>query len=278
MRTILVVNGEKYWQEHLPQYRVVQKRIQDSYWILREGKLWAIDAQGGVAIDGVLWRLGALRPHKNHRTALELIRLSQIPCVNSVNTLLRGYDRLSMLYELRELQIPTIEFDVVLGEEMLRRIRPQFPCVVKVGNYHGGFGKALIKDEQQWSDIVDMTFPIDDYISVENFIDYKRDIRCLAIGEKMWAMERKGVFWKANVQTQKHQVIEPPQQLREYTQKTMHHLQADILGIDFLQTQDDEYIALECNDIPGLEGFSQEVQKELATVLHNKMTGYMVGL
>jgi hypothetical protein len=32
-------------------------------------------------------------------------------------------------------------------------IAPAIPCVVKIGPYHSGFGKILIKDESQFDDI-----------------------------------------------------------------------------------------------------------------------------
>lgn len=38
------------------------------------------------------------------------------------------------------------------------------------------------------------------------------------------------------------------------------HLRADILGLDFLETAEGQYVLLECNDAPGLSGFPDEAR------------------
>ena len=53
MKKILVVNGEKYWQDLLPEYEVTQKSIQKTSWILKNGKLFVADEDGVIAPDGI---------------------------------------------------------------------------------------------------------------------------------------------------------------------------------------------------------------------------------
>ncbi len=271
MKTVVVINGEDYWDRYLPEYHVVRRRIQETRWIMVGGMLHTSDPTGSVAVDGVLWRLGAVKPHPQHRIALEMIRRAGIPCLNPAETLLRGYDRLSMLNELKQINLPLPNFDVVVGDRMLGAIKPEFPAVVKVGNYHGGFGKALVRNEEQWTDIVDLLFVTDDYITVEPYIDYVRDIRALAVGDRVWGMSRQGRYWKVNQLTTGYTLIDLPQELLEHTQVAMKHFQADILGLDFLEDNEGRYTLLESNDIPGLTGFPEEAKAAVADTFRQRM-------
>jgi ribosomal protein S6--L-glutamate ligase len=271
MKTLIVVNGEQYWQEHFPGYQVHYRRLQTSKWLYDEGKLWILDHSGMIRVDGVLWRVGAIRPHPNHHAVLELIRLAQIPCMNPAWTLLRGFDRLSMLNEMRDAGLPTIPFSAAIGEQVLDKFQSELPSVIKIGNYHAGYGKARIADASQWQDIKDLSFVSEDYITIEPFIDYVADIRCLAIGQQIWAMTRRGSGWKANTGTIDYQLIEVPALLEEYTAKAMAHLGADILGLDFLQDQEGQYFLLESNDIPGLSGFPEAALTAVARCMREKM-------
>ena len=189
--------------------------------------------------------------------------MAGIPCLNPAAVLLRGYDRLSMLNELREAGLPVQTFSVALGERVLDLLHPDFPAVLKVGNFHGGFGKIRVENERQWADARDMAFITSDYATLEDYIDYARDIRCLAVGDQIWAMARRGVTWKANTQTQEYQLI-LARQLAEWTRKAIDHLQADVLALDFLEKHDGSYVLLESNDIPGFSGFPTTVREAVA--------------
>lgn len=267
METILVINGETYWQDYLPDYKVEQKRIQTTDWILKEGQLYAIDQEGVCKPDKILWRVGAIRPNAKHKAALDIIQLSGVHCVNSAKTLSKGFDRLTMLNVLKECDLPVIPFNVATTSIQLKNIEIPFPFVVKAGNYHGGFGKVLVNDEDKWQDIKDLLFISEDYVTIEPFINYERDIRYLAVGDKIWAMARKGKFWKANVQTTDFTLINPEEKLVTMTKKLQNYLQADIVAIDILEEKDGTKYIVEYNDIPGISGFPEEVKIELANCL-----------
>ncbi|QQR41988.1 hypothetical protein JKA73_22940 [Myxococcus xanthus] len=269
---IAVINGEQYWRSWFPEHEVIAVRLQDASWVLKEGTLWCITREAATPIGGVLWRVGAIRPDPRHRTVLDLIRLSGVPCVNPAAALARCHDRLAMLAEMREAGLPVIPFNAALGDEMVRRIARPAPFVVKVGNHHGGYGKALVRNDAEWSDLADLLFAANDYAVVEPFIDYRRDVRCLAIGDQFWAMAREGAGWKANVQTRKHQVIDPPPQLVDFTRRAREQLRADIVALDFLEAQDGQYLLLECNDTPGLSGFPESLRAALAGCLVHRMS------
>jgi len=187
---------------------VHHRRLQTSRWLYHDDQLWVFDATGSVRVEAVPWRVGAIRPHPGHRTVLELIRRARVPCVNPAAVLLRGYDRLSMLNELREAGLPVPTMTIALGEERLDRFEPPLPAVVKVGNYHGGYGKARPRDAEEWANVKDLSFATEEYVTVEPYIAYTRDIRCLAVGEQLWAMARRGRFWKANTATEHYEMIQ----------------------------------------------------------------------
>ncbi len=273
MKTILVVNGESYWQDHLPGFEVHQKRIQSCEWLLKDGKLHVLDAQGVLQPDGILWRVGAIKPQAKHEAALRLIQLSGIPCVNSAATLLRGYDRLSMLGELTACGLPVIPFQAATSTAQLKNIAQEFPFVVKAGNYHGGFGKVLVRDAHAWQDVKDLLFMSEDYVTVEPYIAYERDIRYLAIGEQVWAMARRGKFWKANVETTDFVLIDTTPELVAQTRQLQAHLRADVLAIDILEEKDGSRYFVEYNDIPGFSGFPEAARVALAGCVLDKLGG-----
>ncbi len=270
MKTILIINGEKYWKDYFEGFDVVQKKVQTSEFIIKDSSLYVVDADGVCKPDVIFWRLGAINPDVKYRNILELIDHSGIPCVNSASTLLMGYERLSMLNTLKRLGLPVINFNVATSTAHLKNLEMSFPFVVKVGNHHGGYGKSLISNEEQWEELKDMLFIHQDYVTTEKFIDYKYDIRYLAIYDKVWAMKRRGKYWKANSLTQEYQLIEPEKEWIENVKLLQAYIKADILAIDMLETETGEKTIIEYNDIPGLSGFPEDARLELSRVVKNK--------
>ena len=271
MKTILVVNGESYWQDILIDFKVVQKSIQHTDWIYRDSQLLVVDREGVVAPDGILWRVGAIEPTPQQTNAMNLITLANIPCVNDPNTLKLGFDRLSMLGIIKKQGLPVINFNVVTRTAYLKNIKKEFPFVVKVGNYHGGYGKVLIEEDKAWQDIQDLLFVTNHYITIEPYINYERDIRYIAVGNKVWAMSRRGKYWKANIKTTDYAPISPEEKIVAWTKKLQQHIGADILAIDILEESNGTLHIVEYNDIPGLSGFGEDIKHQLAAILIEKM-------
>lgn len=258
---------------YFPGLDVYQVRLQTSQWLYHQGHLWVFDSSETLKVEQVLWRVGAIKPHPSHRTVLELLRFAGVPCVNPVQVLLRGYDRLAMLNELREAALPIVPCSIALGEQVLSRLQPSLPVVGKVGNFHGSWGKARLQDEAAWTDFKDLVFLSEDYVTIEPAIEYTQDIRCLAVGERIWAMVRRGRFWKVNTETVSYELIAVPPLLEDYTRRAMQHFGADLLGLDFLQTSDGQYVLLESNDTPGLTGFPDEVRQAVAQRVRERIEG-----
>ena len=268
MKTLLVIGGSFDFSSDFPELHVVHRSLNDAKWLLSDDNtLRLLDRQGAMLLDAVLWRVGAIRPKSEHRNALELIRLAGVPCVNLAQTLLRGFERLSMLAELREVGVPTIPFSVALGEGVLEATEPDLPCVLKVGNWHGGIGKAKLESRDSWMDARDLALASDDYATVESFIEYRRDVRVLVVGEQVWAMERKSSAWKVNRGAAQVRLIEAPDELAKWTKRVQLHLSADMLGLDWIESNEGKWTCLESNDVPGLSGWPNEVRRALVAVV-----------
>lgn len=273
MKTLLVVGGAVDFAPDFSGVRVEARRLQNARWILRDDKtLWFLDGSGAFRVDAVLWRVGAIRPLAEHRHALELIRLAGIPCVNPAGTLLRGFERLSMLAELRDLGVPLVPFGAYLGEGVLEATEPELPCVLKVGNWHGGIGKARLRKREEWLDARDLALASSEYATVEPFIDYRRDVRVLSVGGRIWAMERESGDWKVNRGVAIARVITVPGELADWTRRAANHLNADMVGLDWIETPEGEWKCLESNDVPGLTGWPDGVRAALVACVREKMS------
>ncbi len=147
----------------------------------------------------------------------------------------------------------------------------EFPFVVKAGNYHGGFGKVLVRDADQRQDVKDLLFISEDYVTVEPYIRYERDIRYLAIGDQIWAMARRSKFWKANVETSDFVLIDTAPDLVAQTRQLQTHLNADVLAIDILEEAHGDRYFVEYNDIPGITGFPEAARSALAECVSGKL-------
>ncbi|MEL6177872.1 MAG: hypothetical protein AAFS10_02915 [Myxococcota bacterium] len=268
---IVVVNGVVDWRPWFPGYDVRQVHLQASRWSVQDGRLWVVDRTGTHRPDAIMWRLGAVTPNPMHRACLDMIRLTGVPCLNSAHTLLRGYDRLGMLVELKSSGLPVIDFDVVAGSGALEAQTPRLPAVLKLDNYHGGQAKALATTEEGWSDLVSLASPYMGYATIEPFITYVRDIRCLLVGDRAWAMERRSSGWKANVETEHHALIEPVSPWLDWTRQAAQLLNADTLGLDFLETPEGAFVLLESNDVPGVRGFPSDVYQAMAQQLIDRL-------
>lgn len=272
VKNLLVVGGAFDFRADFPDCRVVARPLDGVRWILREDEsLFVLDNLGATRVDAVLWRVGAIRPRLQHQHALELIRLANVPCINSARTLLRGFDRLSMLAELREVGVPLISFTAALGEKVLEHIEPELPCVLKLGNWHGGSGKARLTTSEAWADARDLSAVSEDYATLEPFVDYRRDVRVMVVGAQMWAMSRRSTQWKVNRGNSEIEVIETPAEIGEWTKRVQTHLGADILGVDWIETPKGEWKCLECNDVPGLTGWPDGVREALVARVREKI-------
>ncbi len=271
MKAVVVIEGERDWQNFLPGIQIHRRRLEGSRWLVRDGRLWIVDRKGITQADGVLWRANSPRPQPRHRAVLEMIRYAGIPCVNSAKTLLHHYDRLAMRNALLEAELPLMPCAAALGEFALDMLEPSFPSVVKVGSYHEGLGKMRMRDGAEWEDARDLLYITEEYVTVEPYMNYKQDVRCLAVGEEIWAITRQRNSWKTSSGTSLGRAIEVPPQVRDYTMRAMQHLGADYLGVEFLCTRDGSCWMLEANHTPDLREFPRDARVALSKKIQHKL-------
>ncbi len=259
-KTLVIVNGEDFWEAHFKDtFEVHHVRLQTSKWMLHDDILFVYDSGMRIRVDNVFWRIGAIQPYPHHQVVLELIRFSGVPCINHPKVMLEDLNRWTMLNNLKELGLPVVPFTGVVGSLLASQLSPPLPSVIKVGSYHAGYGKMKLDTIDQWQDMTDFVFATDGYFTIEPYIEYKRDIRCLAVGERIWAIARNGSRWKTNSGIVDTHAISAPDRLYDYTKRVVDFLNADIIAIDFLETHEGEYIVLESNSVPGISGFPEAV-------------------
>ena len=271
IETLVLVNGEEFWADYFPEYKVHHVRLQTSKWLLHDGKLWVYDNGLKIRVDSLLWRIGAVQPHPSHRDILEMVRFSGVPCLNPADLLLRDLHRLTMLNDLKEGGLPVVPFSAAVGPGLMTQLPMHLPTVIKIGNYHAGYGKMRLSTLEQWQDMTEMVFATHDYFTIEPFIDYVRDIRCIAVGSQVWALARSGSRWKANTGIVDSQLIPAPDNLYRYTLTMMERLNADLLALDILETAEGSFHVLEYNAVPGLAAFPVTVIEAIVERLKAKI-------
>ena len=260
MQTLVLVNAEEFWETHFNEmFDVHHVRLQTSNWMLNEGKLFVFDNGKRIRVDNIFWRIAPVQPYPQHREILEMIRFAGVPCVNPAKTMLMEINRWTMLNQLKELGLPMLPTTFAVGNNLARQIYPELPSVLKVASYHAAYGKMKIQSNDQWQEMRDFLFATDGYFTVEPFVDYKRDIRCLAVGERVWALARKGSRWKANTGIVDAQPIDTPEVLFNYTKQVQQATGSDIIALDILENDEGDYFVLESNAVPGIAGFSDAV-------------------
>lgn len=206
--------------------------------------------------DLVLWRAQGGRDTTLQHTALSLVAASSATCVNSAESLLLFGTRFLNNGALRKAGLPIIESSQILGANALSYFyTPQFPAVLKLGDWHMGYGKCKIRNLESWNDAVDMAAITQDIASIEPFINYTRDLRILLVGNDIFAVERvpSSHQWKANVCPEQVKTVEVPLMLEQMTRKAASILGMSILGADWIEDEQGKWILLEVNPAPGLQ-------------------------
>ncbi|PTY01940.1 hypothetical protein DB346_10850 [Verrucomicrobia bacterium LW23] len=276
MIPLTIINGEAWWADFLPGMDLHPVRIQECKWVLQSNKLFVWDRSGCREVRGVLWRVGALGPGSENgeaRALMETIAAARVPCTNNILSLLRCHDRLAMRNEVLAANAPLLPCDIALGPRAIENIKPIFPVVLKVGSHHGGVGKALARNEEEWLDIIDMAAAAGTYVTLEPYIEYKRDVRVLTVGESMWAVSRKSADWKASRSTESLEVIRPPADMLLHARRLQEHLQADMLATDFLEDENGSCYVLEVDATPSFTGFPDAAREAAAAVVRQRLLG-----
>lgn len=255
IKMTVVVLGEKNWPAEEDVVVLGFDELDANGLRLLPSGVLEIHAQDGRwdAVDAVVWR-GQFDSHFSiQHCLLGLIRASGVRCLNQADTLFNCSDRISMHRVLVNAGMPVVPSAFFFGSSGYGYFyEPNFPCVLKVGNWHMGYGKMKVLSKTAWLDAVDMAAICKDFVAVEPFVEYQRDLRVLVVGDKMYAIERKGSQWKANVCPIEMKETEIPEQLAVLSRKAASALNVEIFGLDWLQTASGEWLLLEGNLAPGL--------------------------
>ena len=207
------------------------------------------------SVDRVLWRAQGARDAARQHAALSLVAASSATCVNPADSLHLYGTRLSGHAALRKGGLPVIESCSLFGSNAISYFyTPDFPAVLKVGDWHMGYGKCRANDREAWNDAIDMAVIADQFVSVEPLISYRKDLRILLVGDDVLAIERTPASqqWKANVCPEETRRVDPPPALTQMTRRAASLLGMQILGADWIEDQSGNWYLLEVNHAPGL--------------------------
>lgn len=255
--SILVI-GEKDWPSedglHCLGLSDLDRR---GLMVSRGGELKVHDGSGEWHfVDRVLWRAQGARDVACQHAVLSLVAASSATCVNPADSLLLYGTRLSSHAALRKGGLPVIESCSLLGSNAISYFyTPDFPAVLKVGDWHMGYGKCRVADREAWNDAVDMAVIADEIVATEPLINYRKDLRILVVGDEVLAIERKPAshHWKANVCPEEIRRVDPPSAVTLMTRRAASLLGMAILGADWIEDHSGNWHLLEVNHSPGLQ-------------------------
>ncbi|HPF02238.1 MAG TPA: hypothetical protein PLV06_06160 [Bacteroidales bacterium] len=268
----ILVIGETDWEEHKDFRLYIEKSFSKVNLKVCDKDLFFIDStHSWIKVDGVIWRGQFEIDEELQRHLLEIISLSEVKCINPVESILHHGSNISMYNALCKFGINVLKKGAYLiGSSSLDFIDPIFPIVIKTGNYHMGYGKALAKDAETWRDFLDISVLLEKPVSLEPFVPYTMDVRCQYISGEVKAILRQPSHWKANVDPVKVSKFNPPEELIDDTKNFAQYIGADILGLDWILNQDNKWLVLEGNLSPGLNDLKPDRQK-INDLLRNKL-------
>jgi ribosomal protein S6--L-glutamate ligase len=208
-------------------------------------------------VAGVIWRCQFFDNFTLEHKILDLIKYTNTRCINSASTNVHYGHNIAMFNAMQNCGMPVVPRRFMIGQISAMFVQPQHPVeVFKVGDYHRGYAKSIIRNKETYQDTIDMACCMADIFSLEPYVDYTRDVRILKIGNSLEFYEREPSMWKANVcplSVQKIRMESIPAEIIEYSCKLAKSINADVIGVDWIMTKHDKWYALEANLAPGLE-------------------------
>ncbi len=185
------------------------------------------------------------------------LQLAGLPAVNSLASVLWTLERVVVHAELKRVQqrlggesaFPLISQDYYPSHADMM-LDPGFPCVVKVGGVHSGFGKILVHDRVQWNDVKSLVALHDDYATAEPYIQYDYELRLQQIGAQRRALKRYSSTWKGNTSVVSVEEVPMTTQYERWLDAASGIFGGlDICALDVVHSvADDRFIILELND------------------------------
>jgi glutathione synthase/RimK-type ligase-like ATP-grasp enzyme len=178
-----------------------------------------------------------------------------IPAVNSLHSIYMCLERPVVFGELLRLQaeMGDKEFPVIpqhcyaTGHEML--LNPGYPCVVKVGHVHAGYGKIKVDNSERFMDVRSLVVMHGDYCTAEEFIEREADMRIQKIGNHYRVFKRTSLNWKGNTGNAQIEECEVTERYKRWADACAGLFGGlDILAVDTIIGKDGREFILEVND------------------------------
>ena len=142
----------------------------------------------------------------NDKKFLYGIKYCNIPSINTVDAIYGMLEKPYVYGELKRIQqdcsdknmFPLIEQTYYPSYKSMV-ISPGFPCVIKIGPYHAGYGKIKCESQARFDDIRSIVALHNDYCTAEPWIDWDYEIRIQKIGSNIKCFKRQSMNWKGNV-------------------------------------------------------------------------------
>lgn len=235
--------------------------------------LYYFSGAGWSPIDLVLWRCQFDKDLLSEQRILEIILQTNVICINNALSCLSYCHTAIMNHAIKELGLPALQKTYFFGSDAPYMIDMNpLSKVLKVGEFHGGYGKALIDHDDEFIDTIDIAVKLKESISLEDYIPYVKDIRALYIDGNISLYERVPSNWKANVAPKNVIKIEAscvPDFVLEGTIALATKIHADIIGVDWIQSKKGTWFILEGNMSPGIE--DPQDCKELAKLIDKRV-------
>jgi len=194
---------------------------------------------------------------------------ADLPCVNSLRSVLYSMDRAVQYAELMKIQksLPKEKtFELVpmyyfanqkirldAPEILDKKSFPAYPMILKVGNGHAGRGKVKLDDRGDWRDVVGCLALDKQYFTVEPFCDVDYEYRIQKIGNRYSCFKRASPgSWKANMPLNADLEFEdyPCEDKHKYWMDECSKMFGglDVCGLDVLRLKDGKEVIIEIND------------------------------
>jgi len=270
---LILVVGEDRWPKQKGVLTFNFKTLDKSGVRASSNILQVHDTDGNWrTVSGVIWRHQFDESFKHEHAFLEMILLANVPCLNRAECMRQNGSRISTYATLIRSGMPVVPSEWFLGAAGYGYFyKPAYPVVLKVGDWHMGYGKMKVPCQEVWLDAVDMAAITHEHISIEPFVEYIREMRCLLVGNSISGTEREGSQWKTNICPKSIKDVEVPHDIEEMTRRAAKTIGADIIGIDWLQMQDGSWVILEANLAPGLNYPWKDWRVETVQILKEMM-------
>lgn len=186
----------------------------------------------------------------------------QVPVVNPPRALEIAIDKYLSLTLLREAGLAVPETVVA---QTVDRALEGFQCLggdVVIKPVFGGEGRGMIRVTEYEMAVrcAQAIVNLGGVVFLQEFVDANHeDLRVLAIGDRMFAMQRKNsADWRANAtRGAVCKTVNPDPSILEMARIAMEAVGTQIAGVDLITDSEGQTMVLEVNGVPGWQAISQ---------------------